>query len=217
MLIRVLLVDDHAVVREGYRRLLEQDPSIRIVSEAADAATAYLNFRDVKPDVVVMDIALPDVSGLEALRRMLALQADARILMFSMFEDAIYAQKALSAGALGYLTKASAPEVLVSAVHQVAAGKTFVSEDAARNLAQYAANDCGAALQSLSVREFEILQLLVRGHTLNEIAERLYLTQKTVANIQSSVKQKLNAENSAQLVLIALKMGILVSGELPLP
>ena len=213
MVIKVLLVDDHAVVREGYRRLLEQDPSIRIVSEAADANTAYLSFRDMKPDVVVMDISLPGVSGLEALRHMLALQADARILMFSMHEDAVYTQKALNAGARGYVTKGSAPEVLISAIHQIISGKVFVSEDAAKNLAQFeqAASDGGTALQSLSVREFEVLQLLVRGSTLNEIAERLFLTQKTVANIQSIVKQKLGAENSAQLVLMALKMGIAVN------
>lgn len=207
--IRVLLVDDHAVVREGYRRLLEQDTGIRIACEAGDAASAYQQFRDEAPDVVVMDIALPDTSGLEAMRRMLALRSDALVLIFSMFEDAIYVQKALDAGARGYLTKACAAEVLIDAVLAVAAGHTFISKDAAENLAKTAPAGTRELLASLSVREFEVFRLLARGHTLNDISDRLCLTPKTIANMQSAIKQKLDVENSAQLVLMALNAGLL--------
>lgn len=214
--ITVLLVDDHAVVREGYRRLLEQDAGIRVAGEAADAANAYRLFRELQPDVVVMDIGLPGASGLEAMRRMLAARPEGRVLMFSMYEDAIYLKQALRDGACGYLTKASAPEALLTAVHRIAAGQTYVSADMTHHLAQ---TDIGNAapqgIASLSAREFEILQLLVRGFTLNDIAAQLCVHHKTVANQQSSIKQKLGVENSAQLVLVALRAGLLPLGPAP--
>lgn len=228
--VTVLLVDDHAVVREGYRRLLEQDAAIRVVGEAADAAGAYRQFCELSPAVVVMDIALPGASGLEALRRMIAVRPQARVLMFSMYEDAIYLKQALRDGACGYLTKVGAPEALVDAVHRVAAGELYVSADMRRHLpasmpASTPLAGDGADLQSaaedgvtpveaagLSSREFEILQLLVHGLSLSDIAAQLFLTQKTVANHQSAIKQKLGVENGAQLVLTALKMGLVTLG-----
>lgn len=214
--ITVLLVDDHAVVREGYRRLLEQDAGIRVVGEAADAANAYRLFRELGPDVVVMDIGLPGASGLEAMRRMLAARPDGRVLMFSMYEDAIYLKQALRDGATGYLTKASAPEALLTAVHRIAAGQNYVSADMTRHLAQAGVGNVALqGIASLSAREFEILQLLVRGFTLNDIATQLCVNHKTVANHQSSIKQKLGVENSAQLVLVALRAGLLPLGPAP--
>jgi two-component system, NarL family, invasion response regulator UvrY len=113
--ITVLLADDHAVVREGYRRLLEESGRISVVGEASSAAEAYQQFCSAEPDVVVMDIALPGVSGIEGMRRILARKPTARVLMFSMYEDAIFVRRALDAGASGYLTKASAPRTLVEA------------------------------------------------------------------------------------------------------
>jgi two-component system invasion response regulator UvrY len=212
--IKVLLVDDHAVVREGYRRLLENDAQIRVIGEAADAADAYRCFRELTPDVVVMDIALPGASGLEAMRRMLANRPKARVLVFSMYEDAIYVKQALREGACGYLTKASAPEALITAVHRVAGGDRYVSEDVARHASAsgFPAIDAAQGVGALSAREFEVLQLLVRGLSVNEIAAHLCVNQKTVANQQSSIKQKLGVENSAQLVLAALKAGLLSLG-----
>ena len=125
--VSVLLVDDHAVVREGYRRLLERHGDIAVIGEAGDAATAHSLFCSREPQIVVMDITLPGTSGIEAMRRMLLYRPEARVLIFSMHEDTIFAKRALQAGAFGYVTKASAPTVLVEAIHAVAAGKRYLS------------------------------------------------------------------------------------------
>lgn len=212
--IKVLLVDDHAVVREGYRRLLENDSAIQVIGEAADAAGAYRCFRELAPDVVVMDISLPGASGLEAMRRMIASRDDARVLIFSMYEDAIYVKQALREGAFGYLTKASAPETLITAVHRVASGEQYISEDVSCHASAIGrpAIDAAQGVAALSAREFEVLQLLVRGLTVGDIAAQLSVNHKTVANHQSSIKQKLGVENSAQLVLAAIKAGLLSLG-----
>lgn len=206
--VTVLLVDDHAVVREGYRRLLERRGDIAVLGEAADAAAAHDLFRKLSPQVVVMDIALPGVSGIEAMRRMLAEQPDTRVLIFSMYEDAIFANRALQAGACGYVTKASAPNVLVEAVHVVARGKKYISADIAQALAlRNVAVDAGAA-DGLSPREFEVLRLLAQGRSVRDIAQTLGLNPKTVANHQSAIKQKLGADTAVQLLRIAGSLGL---------
>ena len=133
--VTVLLVDDHAVVREGYRRLLERHGDIVVIGEAADATEAHALFRKLAPQIVVMDITLPGLSGIEAMRRMLDHEPDTRVLIFSMHEDAIFAKRALQAGAFGYVTKASAPSVLVEAVHTIAGGKKYLSAAVAQALA----------------------------------------------------------------------------------
>jgi two-component system invasion response regulator UvrY len=202
----VLLVDDHAVVREGYRRLLEESGRITVVAEAASAAEAYQLFCNLAPSVVVMDIALPGVSGIEGTRRILAHQPQARVLVFSMYEDAIFVRRALEAGAAGYLTKASAPRVLVEAVNAVASGRRFLSPDVTQALAL---QPTSTAHDALSAREFEVLKLLVQGCTLNDIAKQLGLNPKTVSNHQSSIKQKLGAETPAQLLRAAMRLGLM--------
>jgi DNA-binding NarL/FixJ family response regulator len=196
--VTVLLVDDHAVVREGYRRLLERGGNIEVIGEAEDADAALERFCDLAPQVVVMDIALPGVSGVEAMRRMLALNAATRVLMFSMYEDAIFANRALQAGASGYVTKASAPSVLVEAVLTVARGKPYLSAEIAQALAQRNAIAAAAPVDALSAREFEVLRLVVQGLSINDIAKTLGLMPKTVSNHQSAIKQKLGAEDALQ-------------------
>jgi two-component system, NarL family, invasion response regulator UvrY len=205
---KVLLVDDHAIVREGYRRLLEDEPSIRVVGEADNAAQAHERARTLCPDVVVMDIALPRTSGIEATRRIFKDQPQLRVLMFSMYDDAIYARRALEAGALGYLSKASAPETLVQAIYAVSRGERYLSPDVAANMALSAAHPRGPDLEALSPREFEVLRLLVRGETVRSIGERLGLSEKTVANHQSAIREKLGARNSAQLARLAAQIGV---------
>jgi len=207
---RVLLVDDHAVVREGYRRLLEDEPSIHVVGEASNAAQACEQARSIGPDVVVMDIALPGVSGIEATRRMLREQPGLRVVMFSMYDDAIYARRALEAGALGYLSKACAPEVLVRAIYAVSRGERYVSPDVAANMAQSAATPGKSEIEALTPREFEILRLLVQGETVRSISEKLTLSEKTVANHQSAIREKLGARNSAQLARLASQLDLSV-------
>jgi|SRR6185437_3413283 DNA-binding NarL/FixJ family response regulator len=205
---RILLVDDHAIVRQGYRRLLEGEPSILVVGEASNASQACQSVRELSPDVVVMDIALPGTSGIEATRRMLKEQPRLRILMFSMYDDAIYATRALEAGALGYVSKASAPEVLVQAIYSVARGQRYVSPDVAANVARSAAQPGKLEIAALSPREFEVLRLLVQGETVKSIGERLGLSEKTVANHQSAIREKLGARNSAQLARLAAQIGL---------
>ena len=207
--IKVLLVDDHAVVRAGYRHLLARDPRIEVVGEAADAQSAYLSFCNLAPDVVVMDIALPGASGIEAMRRILAREPDARVLIFSMYEDAIFPTRALQAGARGYLTKSSGPDMLVDAVLAVARGENYLSHDIAQAVALRSQATLSEQAVDLSAREFEVLQMLARGETLVQIAGRLNLSEKTVANYQSSIKQKLGASNNIQIVQKAARLGLL--------
>ncbi|MFZ1905520.1 MAG: response regulator transcription factor [Steroidobacteraceae bacterium] len=202
----VLLVDDHAVVREGYRRLLERRGDIVVVGEADDAPAAYSLFCSLRPQIVVMDITLPGVSGIGVTRRMLAHQPRARVLIFSMHEDTIFASRALQAGAAGYVTKASAPSVLVEAVHAVASGRKYLSPDIAQRLAL---RDFEVTqVRGLSEREFEVLRLLARGRTVREIAESMGLNAKTIANHQSAIKQKLGADTALQLLRKATELGL---------
>ncbi|GLU32664.1 response regulator transcription factor [Trinickia caryophylli] len=210
--ISVLLVDDHAVVREGYRRLLELSGSLSVCGEAGDASEAYQRFCALAPDVVVMDVSLPGASGIEAMRRMLAREPDARILIFSVHEDLLFVRRALDAGALGYVTKASAPDALVDAVRTVARGTTYLSPDISRSLAMRAAAIDGMPGRQLSAREFEVLRMLVQGLTLPTIAEKLGLSQKTVANHQSSIRQKFGVDNGVQLAQIANRLGLQLTG-----
>jgi DNA-binding NarL/FixJ family response regulator len=204
----VLLVDDHAVVREGYRRLLERESDIRVVGEAGSASEAYQAFCRLLPRVVVVDISLPDVSGVEAMRRMLAREPRARMLVFSMHEEPVFASRALKEGARGYITKASAPDVLVEAVRAVSSGEMYLSRDIAQALALKNLVDTDAALEALTAREFEIVRLLVAGHTISDIARKLGLGYKTVANYQSAIRQKLGVETPAQLLRIAARSGL---------
>ncbi len=168
----MLLVDDHAVVREGYRRLLEKRGDIQVVGEAENGIEAYERFCRLQPQVVVLDIALPGVSGIEAMRRILARKAATRVLMFSMYEDTIYADRALKAGASGYVTKASAPAVLVEAVHTVARGKRYLSPDIAQKLALRASSATAGSRQASPRARFEILRLLVKGMPLRRSRSR---------------------------------------------
>ncbi len=204
----VLLVDDHAVVREGYRRLLERHPQIEVIGEAGSAAEAFEAFRALKPAVVVMDITLPGASGIEVMRRMLQHDAGARVLIFSMHEDAIFARHALQSGALGYVTKSSAPNELVDAIHAVAAGGRYVSAAIAQKLVLHDHAAERTRIDALTAREFEVLQHLARGRSVREIAQSMGLTPKTVANHQSVIKQKLGAESNLQLLKAAQQLGL---------
>ena len=196
--ISVLLVDDHAIVREGYKRLLERG-DIAVVGEAADGEEALRLFGQLAPQVVVMDISLPGISGIEVTRRMLSRAPKTRVLVFSMHTEVIYANRALQAGACGYLTKVSAPGVLVDAVHTVAKGGRYMSADIAQALAASASATAGEN-GGLSAREFEVLRLLVRGQSLEDIARAIGITPKTAANYQSLIKQKLGVDNTVQLL-----------------
>jgi two-component system invasion response regulator UvrY len=204
--ISVLLVDDHAVVREGYRRLLERQGGIVVIGEAGDAASAHALFLRLKPQIVVMDVTMPDMNGIEAMQGMLKSKPDARVLIFSMHGDTIFATRALQAGAFGYVTKASAPHVLVDAVHTVAQGKKYISPEIAQKLALRPFSDDKKI--DLSEREREILRLLAQGQTVRQIAASMGLSPKTVANNQSAIKQKLEASTPIELLKKASELGM---------
>jgi DNA-binding NarL/FixJ family response regulator len=206
--VRVLLVDDHAVVRAGFRRFLEQMPGIRVVAEAASGDEAYRAFGECSPDVAVMDLSMPGMGGLEAIRRIVGRFPKARILVFSMHETAAFAQQALKAGAAGYVTKASAPEVLVEAAHAVAAGRSYLSPDMAQKIALESVGGERDPLTVLTPREFEIFRLLAAGRTAEEIADALYVSAKTVANHATQVKQKLGISSAVDLHRVALRYGL---------
>jgi two-component system, NarL family, invasion response regulator UvrY len=217
MPVRVVLVDDHAVVREGYRRLLERTDDISVIAEAASGEEAYRIACELQPDVTVMDINLPGIGGIEAVRRILARLPEAKILMFSMHEDTVFSSRALQAGARGYVTKSAAPDVLVEAVRLVARGKLYISHEMAQELALQMLPGRDNPIDALSAREFEVFRMLVAGHSLQEISKILSLSYKTVANHQSNIKHKLDVSNTAQVVRVALNHGLIASGSEPDP
>lgn len=203
--IRVMLVDDHAIVRSGFRRLLEQTADIVVAAEAASGEEAYQAFPGCRPEVTVMDLSMPGAGGLEAIRRILARDPQARILVYSMHEAAAFATQAMRAGAYGYVTKASAPDVLVEAVKAVYAGRAYLSPDMAQKIALESVGGERDPMQLLSAREFEVFRLLAEGRSTEEIAERLFLSHKTVANYATQVKQKLGVSTPVELLRLALK------------
>ena len=209
--LRVVLVDDHAVVREGYRRLLERTSDIQVVAEAANGEDAYRLICEEQPDVAVLDISLPGLGGIEVTRRVISRLPEQKILMFSMHEDTVFSSRALQAGARGYVTKSAAPEVLIEAVRLVAAGKLYISQEMAQELAVQMIPGREKPIDALSAREFEVFRLLVAGHTLQEISEIMHLSYKTVANYQSSIRQKLDVTNTAQVVRVALNHGLVAN------
>lgn len=207
--VRVLLVDDHAVVRAGYRALLQSAPEIEVAAEADSGELACRRFAELAPDVVIMDLSLPGIGGLEATRRIVQRDAAARVLVFSMHEDPMFVERALAAGARGYVTKSSAPRVLVAAVKQVAAGGRYIGGDVEARLAFERVRSGDTPLMDLSTREFEIFCLLAEGVTSADIAKRLSLSQKTVANYGTQLKTKLNVASAAELTRLAIRHGII--------
>jgi two-component system, NarL family, invasion response regulator UvrY len=212
--ISILLVDDHPVVREGYRRLLEMHAEFRVCAEADNVEQAYLAYKKHQPPVVVMDLGLPGVGGIEAVRRIREWDKDARILIFSMHEGAAFALKAFEAGAAGYVTKSSEPGQLIRAVAAVVRGGHFLSEDVARAIAADRLAGAHHLTETLSPRETEILRLLATGLTSEEIAPLLHLSQKTVRNHHYAIKAKIGARSDAHLVWLALAAGLVQLGQM---
>jgi two-component system, NarL family, invasion response regulator UvrY len=207
--IRVMLVDDHAVVRVGFRMLLDSSPDIEVIAEADSGEAAYLQYATCKPDVVVMDLAMPGMGGIEAVRRLLARDAHACVLALSAHEDTAHLKRMLKAGALGYLSKRSAPEDLITAVRAVAAGRVYLDADIARKVAMQDLSGAQGPVEGLSEREFTVFIQLARGQSVNRIAEILSLSPNTVGTHLYNIKQKLGANNQAELTLIAVRNGLI--------
>ena len=205
--ISILLVDDHPVVRQGYRRVLEKQADFHVVAEADSAASAYSAFKTHAPDVVVMDISMPGASGLEAIRNVRSRSPRARILVFSMHGEAAQVKAAFNAGASGYVTKSSQPAVLVQMIRSVARGERAISDDIARVLALESLTP-GSVLDQLGEREIEILRQLASGSTKEQIASNLNLSTKTVQNYHYLIKAKTGMRTDAQLVRLAAEYGL---------
>ena len=200
---RVLIVDDHPIVTSGFRALLAGDTEI-VILEASDAESGERAFVAEQPDVCVLDINLPSVSGFELARRILAHAASARIIMFSMNDDPIFAVRAIEAGAKGYVSKSGDPWDLVEAIREVGKGGTYLPSTIARNIAFAGPSFAQSPLAKLTSREIEILRLLSKGKSLSEIAWQVHVSYKTIANTSSIMRQKLGVRTSAELVRLAI-------------
>lgn len=207
--INVMLVDDHAVVRMGFKMLLESDADIKVIAEAESGEQSIQRYVEHKPDVVVMDITMPGIGGLEAIERILAKDSSAKILVLSAHEDSVHPKRVLNAGAMGYLTKRSAAEELIKAIRTVASGKKYLEASVAQQMAIQQLSGDQNPVDVLSPREFEVFMALAKGKTTNEIADTLFLSPRTVGTHLYNIKQKLNANNSAEIALIAMRSGLL--------
>ena len=206
---RVMLVDDHAVVRMGFRLLLEGSPDLTVVAEAESGEEAVRLYSELSPDIVVMDLSMPGIGGLEAIGRIVARDANAKILVLSAHADAMHARRVLKAGASGYLSKRSAGEELVHAIAQVRQNKTFIEAAIAQQLAAQQFGGEKSPVETLSEKEFKVFLALAKGQTVAEIAEVLSLSPRTIGTHLYNIKQKLAASNQAELTLIAVRAGLI--------
>jgi two-component system invasion response regulator UvrY len=209
MAIKLILVDDHAVVRSGLRRLLELNKRIEVIAEADSGEQAYQIYVELKPDIVVMDISMPGMGGLESARRIIKRYPSAKVIIFSMHETASFASQALKSGVKGYVTKNGPAEDLSRAVVEVSNGKSFLSAEIAQAIALETLSGQGDPIHLLSGREFEVFRLLAGGKSVEEVAEMLKISQKTVANYYTSIKQKLGVVSPIDMVRFAMRHGLI--------
>ena len=207
--IRILIVDDHAIVREGYRSLLAKHDGLTIVGEADDAASAYQSYKDTRPDVVIMDISMPGRGGIDAIEHIREYDAHARVLVFTMHSGGAYALQAFRAGAKGYVTKSSSPDILVDAVKVVSQGRIAICPEIGQELALGRVQQEKSQLEDLSPREFEILRMILDARTTDEIATAFHVSRKTVANYHYNIKSKLGVTSDIELLYFGLHQGVI--------
>jgi two-component system invasion response regulator UvrY len=203
---QILMVEDHAIVRSGIRRLLAGTPDL-VLSEVATGEAALAALPQTRFDLLILDLNLPGLGGLELLRRILAAQPELKVLVFSLHTEAVYAARAMEAGARGYISKNAAPEELLEAIEKVLAGDTAIERDIAQELDSRGAEE-DAYLRPLTQRDMEILRLLADGKSLVQIAEALGVAYKTVANTLSRIKDKLGVSHIADLIRITISQGL---------
>ena len=207
--IKVILVDDHAVVRAGYKILLKNIDAIEVVAEAANGEDAVQLSKDYNPDVIVMDISLPGMGGIEAIRQIILLGGNAKILVFSMHEELVFVEQALQAGAHGYITKSANPQLLSKAIKQIYNGKKYIDDELQKRMLYKKSAEDDPQLSDLSTREFQIFCLLAEGLTTAEISKQLCISYKTAANYGTQIKNKLNVTTVADIARIAIRRNII--------
>ncbi len=206
---RVLLVDDHPVVRTGYKRLLLQEPGLEVVAETGNADEGYQAFVAHQPDVTVTDVSMPGAGGLSLLQKILQRQADAKVLVCSMYDAPALVERALQNGAKGFVSKNAEPEELVQAVLAVFRGQQYLSQGLNIQAFSSAFENDVERIASLTPREYEIFRLLALGHTIAECADALYVSQKTISNNQTQIKEKLHIDTMAAMVHLAQRHGVI--------
>lgn len=212
----ILLVDDHKITRDGLAALIDKQPDMRVVGEADNGREAVRAVQDLAPDVVIMDISMPDLNGIDATRQILAASPATRVIALSMYSDRRYVEGMLSAGVSGYLVKSCAFDELVQAILAVVGGTAYLSpnvaevviRDYARRLTGAPADTAPLPAHRLSSREREVLQLLAEGHNAEQIAAKLYISIKTVSTHRRHIMEKLNLNNIADLIKFAVREGL---------
>lgn len=208
--IKVILVDDHAVVRAGFRLLLSTEDNIEVIAEAERGEQACQLYLEQQPDVMVLDLSMPGIGGLESIRRICSRDSNARILVFSVHDEMVYIDRAMSAGAKGYITKNSAPGILVEAIQKIAEGGIYIEQGLMENMpAQNSKAEYQTIIDTLSAREFDVFLLLAKGLTAHKIADELCLGYKTVANYGTQIRNKLKVSSVAELAHIAMVLGVM--------
>lgn len=208
--IKVILVDDHAVVRAGFRMLLSAEADIDVIAEAERGEAACQLYLEQQPDVMVLDLSMPGIGGLESIRRICNRDSTAKILVFSVHDEMVYVDRAMKAGAKGYITKNSAPGILVTAIQKIALGEIYIEQGLMKNLPlQSSEADYQTIVDTLSPREFDVFLLLAKGLTAHKIADELCLGYKTVANYGTQIRSKLKVATVAELAHIAMVLGML--------
>lgn len=207
--IKILLVDDHEVVRLGYRALIGKQPGMEVVAEAADGKQAYQYVKRFSPDVTIMDLSMPGLSGVETIARLRQRDQKAKVLVFTMHQNHRFALQALKAGALGYVTKSSTSDILLQAIRDVFRGRLSLSPDIAHALAMEKIGREAGGLEALTTREFEILRLLASAKSKDEIAGLLNISQKTVSNCHYLIKSKFGVTSDIELMHLAIRINII--------
>lgn len=208
--IKVLLVDDHAVVRAGFKLLLATSSNIEVVAEAERGEQVIQLYQKYQPDIIVLDLSMPGIGGLETIKRMLQRDEQVNILVFSVHDEPVYINRALTVGAKGYITKNSAPEILAEAIESILQGQIYIEEGLLNEAGNQPSNhDYQKIIQTFSAREFDIFRLLAKGLTAHKIADELCLGYKTVANYITQIKKKLQISSIAELAHVAVILGIM--------
>ncbi len=206
--IKVLLVDDHAVVRAGFKMLLATQDNIHVIGEADRGESAIQQYEELKPDIVIMDLSMPGIGGLETIKRIIQREERARVLVFSVHDESVFVNRAIQSGAKAYITKNSAPEILLEAIEKVMSGEVYIEQGLLKQSAIQSEDSIKLdhIIEQLTDREFDIFRLLAKGYSTQDIARQMCLSNKTIANYTTQIRKKLNAKTVREVVQLSMLM-----------